>query len=219
MSRSAVRARLALAGGAVLIASTLWSLALFFTRTGTGNMTVSGARAFRYFTVDSNILAALSSAGVMAGAGRGLRRGTFALSRGAALFHYVGASAVGVTFAVVMAFLGPTMGYGKMFKGMNLFLHLINPLLAAALWLLPDRGDPLPRRAVLWGAAPVAAYGAVYVTMVLLVRRWPDFYGFNAGGLWYVSYPAVMIGGALVAWALRRARLAADKRKNGFLLL
>ena len=67
MKTHRLRAGLSLACSAVVIGTTLGSLAVFFLRTGDGNMAVHGTLAFRYFTVDSNILCALACAGLIPG--------------------------------------------------------------------------------------------------------------------------------------------------------
>ena len=214
MKNHRLRAGLSLACSAVVIGLTAMSLVVFFLRTGDGNMAVHGTLAFRFFTVDSNILCALTCAGLIPAAVRGLRTGVFFPSRRALIWKYVGAGAVGLTFAVVMVFLGPVFGYGGMFRGMNLYLHLINPLAAMISFLLWERGEPLEKRAVLWADLPMAVYGVVYLLMVIVLRRWPDFYGFNMGGLWYVSFIAVLLGMTAIAALLRLGHNAMNKRET-----
>ena len=214
MKNHRLRAGLSLICSAVVIGTTLGSLAVFFLRTGDGNMAVHGTLAFRYFTVDSNILCALACAGLIPAAVKGLRTGVFSPSRRALAWKYVGAGAVGLTFAVVMVFLGPVFGYGMMFRGLNLFLHLINPLAAMISFLLWERGEALDKGMILWADLPMAIYGVVYLLMVIVLRRWPDFYGFNMGGRWYVSYLAVLLGMTAIAALLRLGHNAMCKKET-----
>ena len=112
----------------LIVILTVISVLSFYTVGGEGNMTGMGSYCFRYFTVDSNILAAVVSLVLLA-----LELGT--LKSGSALPEWtltlkaVGATAVGVTFFTVVLFLGPMMSYAAMFAGTNLFMHLITPLL------------------------------------------------------------------------------------------
>ena len=110
--------------------------------------------------------------------------------------------------SVVMVFLGPVFGYGMMFRGLNLFLHLINPLAAMISFLLWERGEALDKGMILWADLPMAVYGVVYLLMVIVLRRWPDFYGFNMSGRWYLSYAGMLAGTALIGAALRMLRKA-----------
>ncbi len=34
---------------------------------------------------------------------------------------------------------------------------------------------------------PTVLYAALYFIMVMITHGWEDFYGFNIGGMWYVS--------------------------------
>ncbi len=190
-------------------------LAVFFTRGGAGNMRVYGKYCFQFFTVDSNVLAAVAALLLAAAQLRSLRGGgepplwTVALK-------YVGTVAVSVTFFTVVCFLGPVFGFRGMFAGNNLFLHLICPLLAIFSCFLLETQPPLRFRSTLLGLLPTLVYGAIYVVMVVFRRRWYDFYGFNMGGRWYLSAAMMLIATYLLAlglWALRRA--AGKQRRAG----
>ena len=75
-----------------------------------------GLGNLRFFTVLSNLLAGIAAIIWLAVSGRGgegLRR--------AETLKFVAAAAVGLTFTVVMVFLGPLYGYPMMFTGANFF--------------------------------------------------------------------------------------------------
>ena len=91
----------------------VWSVGSMLVWRGTGNMQVSGSRAFMYFTVDSNVLCAIASLLI---AGCQIRR---EVPPGIFIFKYVGTTAVTVTLMTVLLFLGPVLGYGGMFSGIN----------------------------------------------------------------------------------------------------
>ena len=155
----------------------------------------------RFFTALSNLLCALTS--LCVAVFRICGRMPYAVG----VLKYVGTCAVAVTMLTVVCFLGPTLGYKKMFSGPDLWLHLVCPVLAVGSLLLWDKPD-MPFGAVFLGMLPVPLYGAVYLYRVLYApqaRRWPDYYGFNRSGKWPVSFIAMAVGGfavSLVLWLL-----------------
>lgn len=171
-----------------------------------------GAKTFRYFTTDSNLLAALACAVLLPFHLRTLFGGTAALPAWALTFQYVAVCAVTLTFLTVLCFLAPTQGWGKMFGGSNLWLHLICPLLCILSFLFAERAAPLPFSVTFAALIPMALYSAVYLAKVVFIGEerggWKDFYGFNRGGKWFVSLP-LMLGVAypvaLGQWALSNA--------------
>ncbi len=153
------------------------------------------AKAFRFFTVQSNVLCA-SAALLMC----------FASAQPWIwLLKYVGTAAVTVTMLTVFLFLGPSMGgYGELLKGRDFFLHLLTPLLALLSFCVFEKRG-LSFRAAMWGLLPVVLYGALYLYKVVYApaeRRWEDFYGFNRGGKWPVAFAAMLLGGFLICLAL-----------------
>lgn len=153
----------------------------------------------RYFTALSNLLCALAALAVVV-----CRLGGGTLPYAVGVFKYVGTAAVSVTMLTVVCFLGPTLGYKLMFTGPDLWLHLICPLLAVVSLLLWDKPE-LPFGAVFLGTLPVLLYGAVYIRRVLFApeqRRWPDYYGFNRGGRWLLSFLIMLAAAFLISLGL-----------------
>ncbi len=190
-----------------------YCLTTFFTRGGVGNMQVFGKYCFMFFTVDSNILAAVAALILAVVQLRSLRGGGDIPLWSMAL-TYVGTVAVSVTFFTVVCFLGPVFGFRGMFAGNNFFLHLICPLLAIISCFLLETRPPLRFRCTFLGLLPTFIYGIVYIVMVVFRRAWYDFYGFNMGGFWYRSATLMLVATfllALVLWVLRRA---VGKRKR-----
>ena len=131
-----------------------------------GALSSSGLASLRYFTVLSNLL-------------EGITAGIFCVliltgrqPRWAEILKLMAASAVALTFLTVMLFLGPLYGYPAMFKGANLFFHLVIPILAMAeycILFLPRKFD---KKDEFLGAVNIAVNG---------VGKWPrtnDWYGF-----------------------------------------
>ena len=205
--------RLRAAAQAILFAITALSVGWMYFFTGSGNMRVNNTVIFRYFTVDSNILCALSSAFLLIRMLRGHRTG----GKAAALFRYAGTAAVTVTMMTVLLFLGPVYGYGSMFSNWNLWLHLLGPLLAIVSFVWLERDETvIEKKHLILALLPVIVYGIVYYVMTVLLGEekggWPDFYGFNRNGKWYVSYLAMTAGTTLIGIALRKLRTLGRKK-------
>ena len=214
MNKTKMRGLLSLIFNVALIALTVYSVFQFFISTGQGNMQVSGFTCFRYFTILSNVFAALTCAAVLPDAAKSLVRGVDGLSHGAMLLKFMGTVAVTVTLVVVLVFLGPTMGYDMMFTGSSLHLHLICPLLAIVSFCFFERGGAVSKKETMLGDLSVIAYGTVYLIMVVITGIWPDFYGFNRGGMWYVSYPVILLSGYVLSLAVRAAHNAQLKHEK-----
>ena len=191
---------------ALIVVFTAYAMSRFFTVGGDGNMAVMNTLCFRYFTVDSNLLAALASLLLLAGQLKSLRSGK-PPAPGLLVLKHVGTAAVGVTFFTVFCFLGMLYGYRSMVQGGNLFMHLLTPLLAMLGFCLLETKPPLRFPWALLGLIPTVLYGIVYVFMVVIQKRWPDFYGFNMGGRWILSCFLMAAATLLISaglWALRR---------------
>ncbi len=144
---------------------------------------------FRYFTIQSNVLCAVSSA-VMILARIAGKVGYFAYG-----LKYMGTVAVMVTFLTVVLFLGPTQkNFDVLLSGPELHLHLTVPLLALVSYIAWDRIH-MPFGCVILGVLPVILYGMLYLKKVIFTEgdgRWDDVYGFNAGGRWVISFAAML---------------------------
>lgn len=166
----------------------------FFIRTGDGNMQVKGAVAFRYFTIDSNVFSAIASLLLAIFEILILCKKKENTPVAISLLKFMGTIAVAVTFFTVLLFLGPTQGYQGMYDGTNAFLHLICPLLVMFSYLFTEFGlDEKYNTFIepLFGLGPVLVYGIVYMVLVVGTKTWEDFYGFNRGDMWYVSFIAM----------------------------
>ena len=166
----------------------------FFHKDGSWSFQ-NGKKAFRFFTVLSNVFCAAAALLMCLCGGQ-----TWAWT-----LKYIGTVAVTVTLLTVFLFLGPNMGYKELLKGRDLFMHLLTPIAALASFCgFEKRG--LSFAASLLGMLPVLLYGAVYLYQVVIApadRRWEDFYGFNKNGKWPVSFLAMTLGCFLLCMAIR----------------
>ena len=155
---------------------------------------------FRYFTCQSNVLCAIA-AGLMAVSQ------LFGTTPWIIwMLKYMGTVSVTVTLMTVLLFLGPTMGgYKELMAGANLYLHLIGPILAIISFCFCEKGN-MDIPTALWGLVPVMAYGLLYLYKVIYAppeKRWEDFYGFNRGGKWPISYAAMITATVIICMVLR----------------
>ncbi|MBP5255134.1 MAG: hypothetical protein J6Z23_07135 [Lachnospiraceae bacterium] len=220
MTGRKIRAGISILLHLFILAVTVRAVVSFFVAGGDGNMRVYGWPMFRYFTVDSNILLALSGIPVIVKDVRILAGTDTGLNRWETLFAYVGTAATTLTFTVVMVFLGPVFGFRLMFLRNNLFLHLISPLLAVAALCFLDHGYVIGWKEGLLGMIPCVVYGLVYFTEVVIIGQenggWPDLYALNAGGRWYISMAAMFSGMLLLCVILTAlARKTGAGKDNG----
>lgn len=183
------------------------SIAEFYSAAGgSANMKVKKIRCFEYFTVDSNILAAVAAFIMLVFNVLGFINGS-AIPAWVMHIKFIGSVAVGLTFFVVMLLLAPYAGYRHMLEGCSLFTHLIVPVLAMLSFICFDGGGILPAYAIALALIPAAVYGAVYFRMVVIVGEdkggWNDFYGFNKGGKWYLSVLVILLMTLVIAFLLR----------------
>ena len=208
--------RLSVLASAVIVLLTVWGLCLMFRSREEGILTARGLRNLKYFTVDSNLLAGLAhlAALVLSLTGASARRPRAA--KAAESFLYISTVAVLLTFSVVVLFFGPTVGYRFLFRGTNLYYHLIIPVAACLFYCVFHRGRFIPMRETAAALIPALVY-AVFYTVPILIRgaHFPvtDWYGFAKGGL---SGSVIMASGIFLAdWMIALLlRLAAGGTKK-----
>lgn len=147
-----------------------------------------GFSNLKYFTVLSNLLEGIASvlyARELRLLGNGKRERT---AHAVFVLKFTSTVCVGLTFLVVVLFLGPLFGLAAMYIGANLWFHLMIPLLSMAELVFLEHNEHISIRDTLWALLPVLLYGSVYLLNVLLngVGDWPDrndFYGFATWGV------------------------------------
>lgn len=152
---------------------------------------------FYLFTTDSNILCAISAAVLAVFEIRFLKTGK-EIPKAAMAFKLIGCTAVALTFAVVILFLGPSTDFISMvFGGTSVYMHFAGPLLGIISFCFIERLHFLEKKLLIPAVIPTAIYGVVYVTMVVFIGEknggWYDFYGFNLGGFWYLSCVVIIL--------------------------
>ena len=155
--------------------------------------------AITYYTVQSNLYCALVSTVCAVWA-------IFAEEpQWLLILKYSCTCAITVTLVTVFCYLGPRYkNWGYLLSGMNLWMHLLCPLLAIASLLMRAPID-FPFAVTFAGLAPVVLYGLLYAWKVLLApreKRWEDPYGFTKGVKWIWSMGAMFCGSFLIILGL-----------------
>ncbi len=206
MKQTRLRNAVSLAMNALVFLMVLGAMVWFFTphgADGVGNMNQGGARVLKYFTVDSNLLAALACLLMIPYNIRSIRRGEDAIPAWALTLKMIGTVAVTLTLAVVMLYFVPLVGPAAVLTGANFLLHLLCPLLAIVSFCFFERGHRFTKLEMLLGVAPAVLYGVVYLTRVVFLKDWEDFYAFNVGGFWYITFFAIPAVNYLFALGIR----------------
>ena len=117
-------------------------------------------------------------------------------------------TSVGLTFSIIAFFLQPMYRELNMYKGGNLFFHLIVPVIAMVEFILfekDDRDETLPFRYTFIAAIPSVIYGFGYLINILIngTGVWPDtndWYGFLNWG--YPVGAGIFVGVVLINWVV-----------------
>ena len=164
-----------------------------------GPLSTRGIGSLRYFTVLSNLFAVIASVIYLINT----RLETREPSSRAATLKFVSAAAVGLTFFVVLLFLGPVYGYVEfgLYTGGNIWLHLFVPLLAMIDSIFFDNCPVLPFESTFFGAVPAAVYGVFYGgNLIINGVEGNDFYGFVMGGVIGSTVVGLLL--LLVCWLI-----------------
>lgn len=141
-----------------------------------------GIRTFCMFTVNSNILAALSAFAVIPYAIDGIRKKEYILPDWIVVFMMTGTTAVALTFLVSLFVLSPVKGFVLIFTGSRFFLHGVCPILHILTFCVFITSHKITVKQSFFALIPVGIYAVVYFLMVVVIPKelggWDDFYGF-----------------------------------------
>jgi hypothetical protein len=154
-----------------------------------------GIRTFCMFTVNSNILAALSSFLVIPYAIDGIRKKEYILPDWVVVFMMTGTTAVALTFLVSLFVLSPVKGFVLIFTGSRFFLHGVCPILNILAFCAFVTSHKVSVKQSFFSLLPVAIYAILYFVMVVVITEerggWSDFYGFATRIPFWI--PAILI--------------------------
>ena len=113
------------------------------------------------------------------------------LPRALSAWYLTAASAGMLTFLTVVLFLAPVRAIGgknyfDMLIETMFFLHFFNPLLAAFTFIGLSGDAKISLKSRLLATFPIIIYAVPYITCVVFLKIWPDFYGVTFGGRYYL---------------------------------
>ena len=158
--------------------------------TNTTLLDSSGFNAFKFYTVDSNILVGIASFIMMIYEMLLINKKIKEIPKYVYLLKYIGVVGVSLTFLVTALYLAPIYKENFMFLYMNtnLFFHLIVPILAVISYVKYEK-NKLEYKYSFITLSSVALYSIYYVSNILLhlengeVVKEYDWYSFLIGGL------------------------------------
>ena len=163
----------------------------------------SGFDSFKFFTTDSNILAAVSSLVLIPFEIQILRGRRKTLPHAAVVLKLVGMTSVMLTFTTVMTVLLPQYDPAFLLLGTATYTHVLGPLSALVTFLFLETDSKIKLPETLFALIPTALYGSVYMYNVLISHDWLDFYTFNKGGYWYISVIVIFAVTYLISFVTR----------------
>lgn len=183
----------------MIVLTTFWAVLMYFI----GPPDILGShdiQCFKYFTTDSNILAAAGSFLYLIYSMKDSKNPGDKIPKWVTILKFVGTVAASITLLTVVCFLAPVAGFrGKglqtvllFFKGNVLVLHLTTPVLSIISTLFLERKEKITAKEAAFGMLPTVIYSFVYLFMVVIIQQWDDWYGFTFGGR-YALVPIVML--------------------------
>ena len=146
-----------------------------------GNVVTSSP--FQYFTIDSNVLIAISSLInviiiLLKRKADDINYPTFASK-----LNFISTCSTTLTFLTVLLILAPFTGFWFLYKDVNLFLHFLSPVAKFINYLFFQKDNKQKFIDILYAIIPILIYGIIYFIMVIVVGKenggWYDFYGFK----------------------------------------
>ena len=196
----------------IMVALVMFAWLIMFFNTKDGMLTAKGFINLKFYTTLSNIFAAVVAGVWIADYLR--KKDNPALS----LWKLMSAAAVGVTFMVVIGFLGPLYGFGTMYVGSNFFLHLVVPVMAMAEYIIFNE-KKMSVKDNLFAIFPPLVYGTVYVINTFINGiKGNDIYGFLIWGypVGILIFAAICLVAFLIGLILRliNAKLLVKVKKD-----
>ena len=170
-------------------------------------LVVTGLDSYKFFTTDSNILAALTSLFIIPYEIQVLRGKREKLPHAAVVFKYVGMVSLMLTFFTVIILLLPQYDIKFLILGTSFYMHIAGPIamLVTSVFLETDSKITFPESFL--ALLPCIVYGTVYLIEVIIIGEknggWMDFYTFNRGGYWYITMFIMLAATYLLAAVTR----------------
>lgn len=153
-------------------------------------LTATKMEAFKFFTVDSNILMGITSLIFAILEYRIITKKEKKISSKLYTLKLVSTVGVMLTFLVTTCYLAPFLvdNFFILFKNSNLFFHFIIPVISLITFVFFEHAD-IKFKDTFWGVLPVSLYAIFYILNILThiengkVLPQYDWYFFAQGGL------------------------------------
>ena len=175
--------------GVILLVTTGVMISYFISP---GELIENGWDSFKFFTTDSNVLAAVGCGAVAVCDILMLKKKINKIPHAGILLKYMGVIGLMLTFFTVLVLLVPAYGVALEYGGTGFHMHLSAPVAAFLSLVLLDGERNITLAQTPLGLVPVVFYGVFYMMQVVVLCNWWDFYLFNQGGMWYVTMPVII---------------------------
>ncbi|MGI6221841.1 MAG: hypothetical protein ACOYIP_08285 [Coriobacteriales bacterium] len=221
MNMSSQGHRTAFALNIAILVLVVFSVGWMLSGINAGVLSTGRLEAFKYFTIDSNVLMGICAL-IAAIEHRKVLDGRMKeLSKPCLVLQLVGATGVTLTMLITVFFLAPTAAatYGilPLFAYSNFFLHLVNPILSIVTFVHFEKTRRIRAVHTLTGIAPMLIYAVFYVSITLLhtvngvIEPGYDWYGFFFAGIRSVVVVVPVI--VLIAYAISHVLWRLNRRK------
>lgn len=173
-------------------------------------LTKSKLEAFKFFTVDSNVLMGIAAIIFAYYDFLVIKKKEKEIPKNVYVFKHIATVGVLLTFLVTVFYLAPFSEYSffAFFKNSNLFFHLIVPILSVVVFVFYER-KILDKKVIIYGVIPMAIYSVYYVTVYLIhlgsdsIKDY-DWYGFMNGGVIksVISLVSVFLSTYIISYSL-----------------
>jgi len=152
---------------------------------------VTKLEAFKFFTVDSNVLMGLISLLFAFYEYQIIKNKVKIIPKEIYVMKLIFTVSVMLTFFITTFYLAPfsSKGFWSMFQNSNLFFHLIIPILSLITFVFFENTNKIKFKYTAWGLLPTFIYAIFYVVNIYIhiennkVSYLYDWYGFAQGSL------------------------------------
>ena len=171
-------------------------------------LSATTAEAFRFFTVDSNVIAGIACLIMVIFEIRLLKGKTESLPAWLYSLKHIATVGVAITFFTVLLILAPFFegGFFALYMNSNLFFHLIIPLLCMISFMFFEGTRRLRFGQTFLGIITMLVYGVFYAANVMThmsggqVSSKYDWYGLFSGTI--APWPVMMAIMVVMAWII-----------------
>ena len=201
-----IRCILALITCSILSVSIFFAICKVMLSPPNAEITEVGWKAFRMFTILSNLLMMIVTMMGIPYTIDGLRNHSFHLPKWYVYLMYTGATCLAITFLLCLTVFMPAKGfYRVMIFNANYLIHTLCPIASIILFLFITSDHSISFKASFIAIIPVAIYALTYFVMVFVIGPerggWRDHYQISRITK-YVPIPVIILIVCLIAFII-----------------